>query len=225
MKAGCTSFPPGVSDETASACALVSLTAHIGLVRDAKLQSGETLFVNGGTGGVGSMVVQMAKAIGARVITTAGSDEKTKLCRELGADVAINYKTEDVTARIKEAAPNGINVWWETLREPNFEQAFPLLAARGRYILMAGRDAKPVFPVGTFYVKGCQLYGFAMFNATPEELRAAADDINRWLAAGKLKPRIDRVMPLDEAAAAHRLQEESTVGNSGKLAGKIVIKP
>jgi NADPH2:quinone reductase len=215
----------GVSDETASACALVSLTAHIGLVRDAKLQSGETLFVNGGTGGVGSMVVQMAKAIGARVITTAGSDEKTKLCRELGADVTINYKTEDVTARIKEAAPNGINVWWETLREPNFEQAFPLLAPRGRYILMAGRDAKPVFPVGMFYVKGCQLYGFAMFNATPEELRAAADDINRWLAAGKIKPRIDRVMPLDETAAAHRLQEESTVGNSGALAGKIVIKP
>ncbi len=218
-------IPPGVSDETASACALVSLTAHIGLVRDAKLQSGETLFVNGGTGGVGSMVVQMAKAIGARVITTAGSDEKTKFCRELGADVAINYKTEDVAARIKEASPNGINVWWETLREPNFEQAFPLLAARGRYILMAGRDAKPAFPVGTFYVKGCHLYGFAMFNATAEELRAAADDINRWLAAGKLKPRIDRVMPLDEAAAAHRLQEESTVGKSGTLAGKIVIKP
>jgi NADPH:quinone reductase len=218
-------IPPGVSDETASACALVSLTAHIGLVRDAKLQSGETLFVNGGTGGVGSMVVQMAKAMGAKVITTAGSNEKTTLCRELGADVAINYKTEDVAARIKEAAPNGINVWWETLREPNFEQAFPLLAPRGRYILMAGRDAKPVFPVGTFYVKGCQLYGFAMFNATAEELRAAADDINRWLAAGKLKPRIDRVMPLDEAAAAHRLQEESTIGNSGTLAGKIVIKP
>jgi NADPH2:quinone reductase len=90
---------------------------------------------------------------------------------------------------------------------------------------MAGRDAKPVFPVGTFYIKGCHLYGFAMFNATTEELRAAADDINRWLASGKLKSRIDRVMPLDEAAAAHRLQEDSTVGKSGALAGKIIIKP
>ncbi len=218
-------IPPGVSDETAAACALVSLTAHLGLVRDAKLQSGETLFVNGGTGGIGSMVVQMSKALGARVVTTAGTDEKVKLCHDLGADVAINYKTEDVGARIKEAAPNGINVWWETLREPNFELAFPLLAPRGRFILMAGRDAKPVFPVGTFYVKGCSLYGFAVFNATPEELRAGADDINRWLAAGKLKPRIDRVMPLDQAAEAHRLQEESTVAKSGALAGKIVIKP
>ena len=218
-------IPNDVDDDTAAACALVSLTAHLGLVRDAKLQPGETLFVNGGTGGVGSMVVQMSKAIGARVITTAGTDEKVKLCRGLGADVAINYKTEDVPKRIQESAPDGVNVWWETLREPNFEMAVPVLAARGRMILMAGRDARPVFPVGPFYVKGCHLYGFAMFNATPDELRAAADDINGWLAEGKLKARIDRVFPLEKTAEAHRLQEESTVGKSGALAGKIVIKP
>jgi NADPH:quinone reductase len=218
-------IPKGVSDESAAACALVGITAHLGLVRDAKLKAGETLFVNGGTGGVGSMVVQMSKALGARVITTAGSDEKIKLCCELGAEVAINYKREDVASRVKELAPDGVNVWWETLREPNFEVAVPLLASRGRYILMAGRDARPVFPVGPFYVKGCHLYGFAMFNSTAEEQRAAAADLNRWLAAGKIKPRIDRVMPLDQAAAAHRLQEESTVRKSGTLAGKIVIKP
>jgi NADPH:quinone reductase len=219
------STPDGVSDETAAACALVGITAHLGLVRDAQLKSGETLFVNGGTGGVGSMVVQMAKAIGARVITTAGTDEKVAECRARGADAAINYKTEDVPARIKELAPGGIDVWWETLREPSFEVTVPLLAPRGRMILMAGRDARPVFPVGPFYVKGCHLYGFAMFNATPDEQRAAADDINRWLKEGKLKPRIDRVMPLDQAAAAHRLQEENTIGKAGTLAGKIVIKP
>jgi NADPH2:quinone reductase len=217
--------PDGVSDETAAACALVGITAHLGLVRDAKLHGGETLFVNGGTGGVGSMVVQMAKAVGARVITTAGTDEKVAECRTLGADAAINYKQEDVPARVKELAPEGINVWWETLREPNFETTVPLLSSRGRMILMAGRDARPQFPVGPFYVKGCHLYGFAMFNATPDEQRAAAKDINRWLVEGKLKPRIDRVMPLAEAAAAHRLQEENTVGKAGTLAGKIVIKP
>lgn len=218
-------IPNGVSDETAAACALVGITAHVGLVRDVKLKAGETLFVNGGTGGVGSMVVQMAKAIGARVITTARSDEKVKLCRELGADAVINYKHEDVTARVKELAPDGVNVWWETLREPNFDQTVPLLSKRGRMILMAGRDARPTFPVGPFYTKDCRLFGFAMFNATPEEQRAAADDINRWLAAGRIKPRIDRVLPLDQAAAAHRLQEESTIGNNGALAGKIVIRP
>ncbi|MEX0611578.1 MAG: NADPH:quinone reductase [Pirellulales bacterium] len=217
--------PEGVSDEAAAACALVGITAHLGLVRDAKLQRGETLLVNGGTGGVGSMVVQMAKALGARVITTAGSDEKVSACRELGADAAINYKTDDVAARVKEFAPNGVNVWWETLREPNFDQTIPLLAPRGCMILMAGRDARPTFPVGPFYVKGCHLYGFVMFNATPDEQRAAATDINRWLAEGKIKPRIDRILPLDQTAAAHRLQEENTIGKAGTLAGKIVIKP
>ncbi len=217
--------PAGVGDEAAAACALVGITAHLGLVRDAKLQAGETLFVHGGTGGVGSMVVQMAKAIGARVITTAGNDNKAAACRDLGADLAINYKTEDVAARVNEFAPDGVNVWWETLREPDFDQTVPLLASRGRMILMAGRDARPPFPVGPFYVKGCQLHGFAMFNATAEEQRAAADDMNRWLSAGKLKPRIDRILPLDQTAAAHRLQEESTIGKAGTLAGKIVIRP
>lgn len=218
-------IPDGVRDECAAACALVALTAHLGLVREAQLKSGETLFVNGGTGGVGSMVVQMAKAIGARVVTTAGSDEKVAAARALGADLAINYKTEDVPARVKEFAPDGVNVWWETLREPDFDRTVSLLAPRGRMILMAGRDARPPFPVGPFYVKGCRLHGFAMFNATTDELRAAAADINRWLADGKLKSRIDRVLPLAETATAHRLQEESTVGKSGALAGKIVVKP
>lgn len=219
------STPANVTDDAAAACALVAITAQLGLVRDARLQAGETLFVNGGTGGVGSMVVQMSRAMGARAITTAGTDEKLRRARELGADVAINYKTDDVSARIKEAAPNGVHVWWETLREPNFDLAIGNLAARGRMILMAGRDARPVFPVGPFYVKGCRLYGFAMFNATPEEIQAAGADINRWLSAGKIKPCIDRILPLDETAHAHKLQEESTIGKSGTLAGKIVIHP
>ena len=109
-----------------------------------------------------------------------------------------------------------MNVYWETLREPNFDKAIGLLAPRGRMILMAGRDARPTFPVGPFYVKGCSLHGFAMFNATPDEQRPAADNINRWLAAGKLKARIDRVLPLSQTAAAHKLQEENTVGEIGR---------
>lgn len=217
--------PPGVESEAAAAIALVGITAHLGLVRDAQLQSHETLFVNGGSGGVGSSVVQMAKALGARVITTAGSDEKAQICRDLGADVVINYKTEDVAAQVRDAAPEGVNVWWETLREPNFEQTIPLLKMRGRMVVMAGRDARPSFPVGPFYTKDCKILGFAMFNASPEEQRKAAADINRWLGEGKLRPRIDRVMPLSEAAEAHRLQESSTVDGSGTLAGKIVLRP
>ena len=218
------STPPNTSDEDAAALALVGITAALGL-RRTQLRAGEILFVNGGTGGVGSSVVQIAKALGARVITTAGTEAKVAECRKLGADLALNYATQDVDAAVREFAPGGVNVWWETLREPNFERTVPLLAMRGHMVVMAGREAKPSFPVGPFYVKDGTLHGFAMFNAPAEEQRACATDINQWLADGKLRARIDRVLPLARTAEAHRLQEESTVGKSGTLAGKIVLKP
>jgi len=217
--------PDGVDDEAAAACALVGITAHLGLFNRAQLQAGEVLYVQGGTGGVGSMVVQMAKAGGATVITTGGTDEKVAECKKLGADVAINYKTQDVAAEVSKAAPDGVNVYWETVREPDFERIVEMLADRGRIVLMAGREARPPFPVGPFYVKGCSMYGFVMFKFPPEDLRACSEDINRWLSAGKLSAKIDRVMPLSEAAAAHRLQEENTLQKQGTLAGKIVLKP
>jgi NADPH2:quinone reductase len=217
--------PGNVKDEDVVAVSLVGITSYLGQVYHAKLKPGETLFVNGGSGGVGSSVVQMGKILGARVITTAGSPEKVEACRKLGADVAVNYKTDDVDAAIKRFAPEGVHVWWETLRDPNFERTIPLLAMRGRMVVMAGREARPPFPVGPFYVKDCSLHGFAMFNATAEEQEAAAQDINRWMSEGKLKARIDRILPLSKAAEAHRLQEESTIQKSGALSGKIVLKP
>lgn len=217
--------PDNVSDQDAAAIALVGITAHLGLVQHAQLQPGETLFVHGGTGGVGAMVVQMAKIIGARVIATGGSDEKCAMVRELGADSAINYKGQNVVEEVQRLAPQGVNVFWETLREPNFDEIVSLLAERGRIVLMAGRDARPAFPVGPFYVKGCSLLGFVMFKASPLEQRHAADEINRWLASGKLKPQIAKVFPLSEAAAAHRLQEDNTLHKAGTIAGKIVLTP
>lgn len=217
--------PPNVSDREAAALALVGITAHLGLFDKAKLQAGETLFVYGGAGGVGSCVVQMAKIVGARVITTARGPEKAKLCRELGADVVIDYTRENIDEVLREVAPNGVNVWWETLREQNLERAVNFLAPFGRLILMAGRDAKPIFPVGPFYVRDCSAFGFAMFNASPEKQRACAEDINRWASEGKLRAVIGRVMPLAETAQAHRLQEENTLGGAGTLVGKIVLEP
>jgi NADPH2:quinone reductase len=92
-------------------------------------------------------------------------------------------------------------------------------------ILMAGRDARPIFPVGPFYVKDCSLHGFAMFNASAREQRSAANAINRWVGESKLRARIDRVLTLSQAAEAHRLQEESTIQKTGVLAGKVVLKP
>ena len=218
-------IPAGVSETDIVALSLVGITAYLGLVIHTHLRAGEWLFVNGGSGGVGSCVVQMAKILGAHVITTAGTDKKVQICRELGADHAVNYTTQDVDGAIKLVAPKGVNVWWETLREPNFERTIPLLAMRGRMVVMAGRDARPPFPVGPFYVKDCSLHGFAMFNASVREQRSAANTINRWVSEGKLKARIDRVMPLAQAEEAHRVQEESTIQKTGALAGKIVLRP
>jgi NADPH2:quinone reductase len=217
--------PAGAKDEEMAALALVGITAHLGLVHHARLRAHETLFVNGGSGGVGSSVVQIAKILGAKVITTAGNDEKAHICRELGADLVINYNFGDTTEAIRAAAEKGVDVWWETLREPDFERTISLLAMRGRMIVMAGRDARPVFPVGPFYVKDCSIHGFAIFNATAREQRTAANAINRWVAEGKLKARIDRVMPLSQTAEAHRLQQESTVNRTSELTGKLVLIP
>ena len=171
------------------------------------------------------MVTQMAKAAGLRVIATAGSPEKLAECRTLGADEAVNYKTDDIAAAVKKFSPSGVNVYWETTREPDFDKIVSYLAERGRIVLMAGREARPPFPVGPFYVKGCSLHGFVMFKATAEEQRACGADISRWLAEGRLKPKISRALPLSEAAAAHRLQEDNTLRKAGTLAGKIVLKP
>lgn len=218
--------PNGVEDAQAAAVALVGITAHLGLFRCAHLSAGETVFVNGGTGGVGSMVVQMSKAVGAQVITTVGSAAKAELCRRWGADLVLNYTSDDIPARIKEFTQGrGVNVWYETQREPDFIKTVELLTMRGRMIIMAGRQAQPTFPVGPFYVKDCSLYGFAMFNASPDEQRTCAVDINRWLAEKKLHAPIGRTFALAETAAAHRLLEENTLHRAGTLTGKVVVVP
>ena len=215
--------PEEVADQDAAAAALVGITAHLGLFREAQLKAGETVFVNGGAGGVGSCAIQMARAIGARVAAAAGSREKTQACRRLGAAAVVNYKSDDLDAALAKFGP--IDVWFETRREPDFDQAIEHLALRGRIVVLAGRDARPKFPVGPFYTKDCKLLGFAMFNAPADEQRKCAAEINRWLAKGKLKPRIGRVMKLSEAATAHQLQEENTLRKAGTLSGKIVLVP
>jgi NADPH2:quinone reductase len=216
-------IPEEVSFQDAAAVALVGITAHLALFRDAHLKMGEKVFVFGGSGGVGSCVVQMARAIGARVLTTASSDAKVQVCRKLGASVVVNYKTGDLDEALEKFGP--VDVWCETLREPNLERAIRHLAQRGRIIVLAGREARAPLPIGPFYLKDGRLFGLAMFNAPADEQRKAAAEINRWLARGRLRAPIDRVMKLSEAAEAHRLQEASTLGKKGVLAGKIVLVP
>lgn len=217
--------PQGVSDTDAAAVPLVAITAHLGLFREAQLKSGQTIFVRGGTGGVGAMVVQMAKAVGAKVIATAGGAKKVELCKKLGADHVLDYTTGDLQQQVLELAPQGVNVFWETLREPDLDFVVATLAERGRMIVMAGRDARPEFPLGPFYVKGCSLHGFAMFKSTASEQQNCASDINHWLATGRLRAVIDRTLPLSQAAEAHRLQEAHTIGKQSSLTGKLVLVP
>jgi NADPH2:quinone reductase len=215
-------LPEGVDELQAVAVLHSATTASIGLLREAQLREGESVFVNGGAGNVGSAVVQIAANMGARVIVTAGSEADLEYCQRLGAGCAVNYKTDDVDKSIRDFAPDGIDVFWDTTTNPDFDRAVPLLAYRGRIILMAGLSARPPFPVGAFYTKDCSMRGFAITNATVDELQTCAESINHWLAKSKLKTRVARVMPLAEAASAHRLFEDSQRG-SIKLSGKIVL--
>jgi NADPH:quinone reductase len=102
----------------------------------------------------------------------------------LDGDRAINCKTEDVVKAIREFAPDGIDVYWDTTRQTDFERAVPLMAHRGRIIVIAGLDAHPTFPVCAFYTKNCSTHGFAITNVRPAELREVAAVINRWLGEG-----------------------------------------
>ena len=134
-------LPDGVDEREAVAVVHSATTASIGLLREAKLRAGESVFINGGAGNVGSAVLQLATNLGAHVIVTAGSDSDLEYCRKLGAARAVNYKTGDIVKAISEFAPDGIDVYWDTTTKPDFERAVPLLSHRGRIVLMAGLDA------------------------------------------------------------------------------------
>ncbi|NGO38592.1 NADPH:quinone reductase [Limisphaera ngatamarikiensis] len=218
-------IPEGLSYETIVALSLVGVTAYLALFDRARLAPGETVVICGAGGAVGSLAVQMARLTGARVVALAGNAAKVAACRELGADLALDYHDPRAVEAIRKFAPEGVHVWVETGRNPDFDRMVSLLRLRGRMVVFAGRDARPPFPVGPFYVKDLTLYGFAMFNFSAMELRPAAEAITKWAAEGRLQVRIAHVLPLAEAARAHRLQEESTLKGSADWFGKIVLKP
>ena len=227
--------PPTETDAQAAAGALVGITAYLGLFRFARLQSAELVFVNGGSGGVGSAVVQQAKAAGARVITTVGNAQKGAYCQSLGADVVLDYNSPTLDDEIRHYSSQpgslGINIWFETQREPTLERTIDLMAPRGRIIVMAGRQARPDFPLGKFYTKDLSLIGFAMFNASPDEQRECATALNDLFTRNGMvpgvgwHPAVGITLPLSQAAAAHQLQEDNTLHKKGTLSGKIVLIP
>jgi len=212
-------LPDGVDVKEAVSILHTAATAHIGLVREARLRAGETLFVEGGGGGVGSAVVQIAHAMGARVIATAAPADDAWV-KGQGVQAVFDYHSKDVYAQVREVAPDGIDVWWDSSGHNNFTQCLPLLAMGGRAIVMSGlKGGAPTLPIGEMYTRDVTLHGFAISNASVDDLARAAADINRLLASGKLHTRVGATFHLADAAKAHAAMA------SGDVKGRIVVVP
>ena len=155
---------------------------------------------------------------------TTSSLKKQTHCLNLGADHALDYTADSFEQDIKKVNQSGFDVIWETSRNPDLEFAIMNLAESGRMVLMAGRDALPQFPVGPFYVKGCSLFGFAMFKTPAPIQRECAKLINKWVESGEIAPFISHTFSLNQVSEAHALQEKLTLKGSPTPSGKIVIK-
>ncbi len=216
--------PASITDEQAAAAMMHGLTAHY-LANDAhKLKAGETALVHAAAGGVGLLLVQMARAIGARVIGTASSEEKAKLAREAGADEVIVFTKQDFEAEVKRlTGGKGVDVVYDGVGKATFERNLNVMRLRGMLVLY-GMSSGPVPPVdpaklsekGSLYMARTTL---AHFTATREELLARTGALFRMIAEGKLKLRIAKTYPLAEAPQAHRDME------ARKIAGKLLLVP
>lgn len=212
--------PQHVDDNALVAILQSGATACLGLIRAAMLKASEIIFVNGGAGSVGSAIIQLAVARGARVIATTSSDEKMEWCKSLGAELVLDYHKDNFAEKIKTLAPQGVDVFWDTSKHPNFEICVPLMTHHGRIVLMAGGEAHPTLPVGLFYNKECTLKGFTLIHAGQLELKGCAEILNRCLEDGKLKAKIAKELPFSKAAEAH-----SMIESDSELWGKIILKP
>jgi NADPH:quinone reductase len=216
--------PPEVSDQLAAAAMIHGLTAHY-LVNDAhKLKSGETALVHAAAGGVGLLLTQMARAIGARVIGTVSDAEKAELARSAGADEVIVFTQQDFEGEVKHiTGGKGVDVVYDGVGKATFEKNLNVMRLRGMLVLY-GMSSGPVPPVdpaklsekGSLYIARTTL---AHFTATREELLARTSAVFGMIADGKLNVRIAKEYPLAEAAEAHRDME------ARKVSGKLLIRP
>lgn len=211
--------PAGVAPEAVAAVAHAAATAYLGLVREARARAGQTLFLEGGGGAVGSAVLQMAGAAGLRVVTSAAADDHD-WCTELGAGAVLDYRRPDLYEAARRACPDGVDIWWDASGHNHFARCLPLLNHRARIVLMSGlQGAHAELPVGQLYTRDITLCGFAISNASVADLAEAAQAINRLLADGKLRSRIGATFRLAESA---RAQEAMA---SGRVRGRIVVLP
>ena len=190
------------------------MTAHIGLFRHVNLRPQEVLFVNGGAGGVGSCVIQMGRIMGARVIATAGSDDKCRVCEDLGAERGINYKTEDFAKILKDSC-GGADLILDMVGAPYLERNLDALRTEGRLVIIAvlgGAKAEMFIP--TLMMKRLTVTASTLRPRSVLQKALIGRDLYRevWplLDARKVQPLIHETMKLEDAAKAHALMESST---------------
>ncbi|MEO8157477.1 MAG: NADPH:quinone oxidoreductase family protein [Betaproteobacteria bacterium] len=200
-------IPAAMDFVPASAFVLTYGTSYHALKDRAEIKAGETMLVLGAAGGVGLAAIQLGKAMGARVIAAASSDEKLKVCRDNGADELINYGSEDLRARVKAiTAGKGLDVVYDPVGGPYSEPALRDMAWKGRFLVVgfAAGDI-PKVPLNLTLLKGCSIVGVFWGSFTrnePELNRENNWELMAMYAAGKIKPHIHATYPLERAAEA-----------------------
>lgn len=215
--------PPSVDFDTAAAVMLQGTTAHYLTHSTFALQPGDTALVHAGAGGVGQLIIQAAKIRGARVITTVGTDAKAAVARGVGADDVIVYTAQDFEAEVKRlTGGRGVDVVYDSVGKDTFDKSLNCLRPRGLLALF-GFSSGPVAPFdpAVLGTKGSLFLtrpGLNQHIATREELLQRTGDVFAWLASGRLRVAIDRVLPLAETADAHRALE------GRQTTGKVLLK-
>jgi len=218
------SIPAGVDSKQACAAMLQGLTAHYLTFSTYPLKEGETALVHAAGGGTGQLLVQLAKRRGARVIGTVSTDEKAARAREAGADEVIIYTQADFEVEVKRLTNNvGVDVVYDSVGRDTFDKSLNCLRRRGCMVLFgASSGAVPPLDPQVLNAKGSIFLTrpfLAHYTADRAELLGRATDIFNWIAAGKLKVRIDKTFSLAEAAEAHRYLEDR------QSKGKILLIP
>jgi NADPH2:quinone reductase len=201
-------LPPGFAVEDGAAFALTYGTSHHALADRAQLKSGETVLVLGAAGGVGTSAIQIAKAMGAKVIAAASTDEKCAFCRELGADATLNYGTQNVRDTLKElTGGKGPDVVYDPVGGDLAEPVFRSIAWRGRYLVIGfAQGGIPALPLNLALLKGASIVGVFWGDFVRREPQASAKgmaELARWYAEGKIKPAIDQRLPLRDLPQAY----------------------
>jgi NADPH2:quinone reductase len=211
-------IPPGMSFDAAAALLLTYGTAHHALRHRARSRSGESLLVLGAAGGVGLAAVQVGKVLGLRVIACASSDEKLAVCRQHGADEAINYSRQDLRARIREiTAGKGVDLIYDAVGGAYTEAALRSSAWRARLLVIgfAGGDI-PRIALNLPLLMEREIIGVhwgAWVPRAPEEFEAAMAELGAWFAEGRIRPHISRTYPLSQVSEAmHAMLERRVTG-------------